>query len=87
MAAEVDVLIIGAGQSGLGMAIQLVRKYGSRSFEIVEKSDNIGGTWWVNSYPGCGCDVSLQAKEYCTYSIILITSLFVGAISLLLLLI
>lgn len=54
---EVDVLIIGAGASGIGFAVQLLRQYGTRNFELVEKSDQIGGTWWVNSYPGCGCDV------------------------------
>jgi cation diffusion facilitator CzcD-associated flavoprotein CzcO len=54
---NVDVLIIGAGMSGVGFAAQLVRQFGTRNFKLIEKSDNIGGTWWVNSYPGCGCDV------------------------------
>ena len=40
-----DVLIIGAGMSGLGMAVQLVRKYNTRNFEIVEKVGDVGGTW------------------------------------------
>ncbi|KAK0663726.1 Baeyer-Villiger monooxygenase [Lasiodiplodia hormozganensis] len=57
MSLDTDVLIIGGGPSGLGMAIQLIRKFGTRNFTIIEKSDNIGGTWWANSYPGCGCDV------------------------------
>ncbi|KAM0480179.1 hypothetical protein ACHAPX_004004 [Trichoderma viride] len=52
-----DVLIIGAGMSGIGFAIQLLKQLGTRNFTIIEKSDNLGGTWWVNSYPGCGCDV------------------------------
>lgn len=55
---NIDVIIIGAGISGVGFAIKLVREFGTRSFKLIEKSDNIGGTWWVNSYPGCGCDVS-----------------------------
>lgn len=55
---DVDVLIIGAGMSGLGFAVQLIRNYNTRNFELVEKSTEIGGTWWLNSYPGCGCDVS-----------------------------
>jgi cation diffusion facilitator CzcD-associated flavoprotein CzcO len=54
---DTDVLIIGAGMSGLGLAVQLVRQYGHRNFEIVEKADHIGGTWLANSYPGCGVDV------------------------------
>ncbi|KAM0444467.1 hypothetical protein ACHAO4_010105 [Trichoderma viride] len=52
-----DVLIIGAGMSGIGFAVQLLKQFGTRNFTIIEKSDNLGGTWWVNSYPGCGCDV------------------------------
>jgi len=57
MSLDTDVLIIGCGMSGIGFAVQLIRKFGTRSFEIIEKSDNVGGTWWLNSYPGCGCDV------------------------------
>jgi cation diffusion facilitator CzcD-associated flavoprotein CzcO len=52
----VDVLIIGAGFSGLCMAIQL-RKAGIDSFLILEKGEQLGGTWWYNRYPGCACDV------------------------------
>jgi len=52
----VDVLIIGAGFSGVCMGIQL-RKAGMDSFLIIEKSDDIGGTWWDNRYPGCACDI------------------------------
>jgi cation diffusion facilitator CzcD-associated flavoprotein CzcO len=48
-------LIIGTGFSGLGMAIELQRR--SVEFLILEKADEIGGTWRDNSYPGCACDV------------------------------
>ena len=54
---DVDVLIIGAGMSGLGLAVQLIKKYPSARYELIEKTDDVGGTWLVNSYPGCGCDV------------------------------
>ena len=53
---SVDVLIIGAGFSGLCMAIKL-REAGMNSFLILEKSDDIGGTWYDNRYPGCACDI------------------------------
>jgi cation diffusion facilitator CzcD-associated flavoprotein CzcO len=53
---SIDVLIVGAGFSGLGMGIQL-RKAGMLSFLIIEKSSEIGGTWWENRYPGCACDI------------------------------
>jgi cation diffusion facilitator CzcD-associated flavoprotein CzcO len=52
----VDVLIIGAGFSGICMGIQL-RKAGMGSFLIIEKRDDIGGTWYDNRYPGCACDI------------------------------
>lgn len=65
MTHDVDVLIIGAGMSGIGLAIQLVRQHGTRNFELIEKSDQLGGTWWLNSYPGCGCDVSYQYDVLC----------------------
>ncbi|KAK7429123.1 hypothetical protein QQZ08_004338 [Neonectria magnoliae] len=61
---DVDVLIIGAGMSGIGLAVQLVLQYRTRSFELIEKSDHVGGTWWLNSYPGCGCDVPSHFFSY-----------------------
>jgi cation diffusion facilitator CzcD-associated flavoprotein CzcO len=54
---KVDVLIAGAGFSGLCMAIQLRRKMPEVTFLIVEKGHDIGGTWYENRYPGCACDV------------------------------
>ncbi len=48
-------LIIGAGFSGLGMAIALQRR--NVDFLILEKADEIGGTWRDNTYPGCACDI------------------------------
>jgi len=49
------VVIIGTGFAGLGMAIALQRQ--GVEFVILEKADEIGGTWRDNSYPGCTCDV------------------------------
>jgi cation diffusion facilitator CzcD-associated flavoprotein CzcO len=51
-----DVLIVGAGFSGLGMAIKLLQA-GTTSFLVIEKADDIGGTWYANRYPGCACDI------------------------------
>jgi cation diffusion facilitator CzcD-associated flavoprotein CzcO len=53
---SVDVLIVGAGFSGLCMGIKLLES-GMKSFLIIEKSAEIGGTWWDNRYPGCACDI------------------------------
>jgi len=51
-----SVVILGAGMSGLCMAIQLQRA-GIDDFLIVEQQDGIGGTWWANRYPGAQVDV------------------------------
>ncbi|KAF5586912.1 monooxygenase [Fusarium pseudocircinatum] len=59
-----DVLIIGAGMSGIGLGVQLIKKFGTRSFEIIEKDSAMAGTWRVNSYPGCGCDVPSHFYSY-----------------------
>jgi len=58
----VDVLIIGAGFSGVCCGIKLLEK-GVSNFRIVEKSAGIGGTWWDNTYPGAACDV--PSHFYC----------------------
>jgi cation diffusion facilitator CzcD-associated flavoprotein CzcO len=50
------IVIIGSGFAGLGMAIQL-KKAGLHDFVILEKDDDLGGTWRDNRYPGCACDV------------------------------
>ncbi|HEX4859886.1 MAG TPA: NAD(P)/FAD-dependent oxidoreductase [Rhizomicrobium sp.] len=51
-----DVAIIGAGFSGLCMAIKL-KEAGRTNFRVFEKAADIGGTWFLNRYPGCACDV------------------------------
>jgi cation diffusion facilitator CzcD-associated flavoprotein CzcO len=53
---SVDIAIVGSGFSGLGMAIQLKRQ-GRDDFVVLERADEVGGTWWANTYPGCACDV------------------------------
>lgn len=58
----VDVLILGAGMSGLCMGIALKRARRD-SFVILERSEGLGGTWWDNRYPGAHVDV--PAPLYC----------------------
>ena len=50
------ILIIGAGFSGIGMAVRLKQR-GEDDFVVYEKEAGVGGTWWVNQYPGCACDI------------------------------
>lgn len=53
---EVEVLVVGAGISGIGAAIRL-QKEGVSNFVVLEKAKSLGGTWRDNTYPGCACDV------------------------------
>jgi cation diffusion facilitator CzcD-associated flavoprotein CzcO len=53
---HVRVAVVGTGFSGLGAAIRL-RQSGVRDFCVLERGDDVGGTWRDNSYPGCACDV------------------------------
>jgi cation diffusion facilitator CzcD-associated flavoprotein CzcO len=50
------IAIVGTGFSGLGMAIKL-KEEGEEDFVLLERADDIGGTWRDNTYPGCRCDV------------------------------
>jgi cation diffusion facilitator CzcD-associated flavoprotein CzcO/acetyl esterase/lipase len=54
--AQHQIVILGAGMSGLCMAIQL-QKAGMHDFVILEKQPGLGGTWWDNTYPGAHVDV------------------------------
>ncbi|WP_052396842.1 NAD(P)/FAD-dependent oxidoreductase [Kutzneria sp. 744] len=58
-----DVLIVGSGMAGLGMAVKLLAA-GQRDFVILEKADSVGGTWRENTYPGCACDVASVMYSY-----------------------
>ncbi len=57
------IVIIGAGFGGIGMAIAL-KKAGFDDFVVLEKSDDLGGTWHHNQYPGCACDVPSPLYSY-----------------------
>src|SRR5215207_5596827 len=54
--ARVRIAIVGGGFSGIGMAIRL-KQAGIEDFVILERADDVGGTWEANTYPGCQCDV------------------------------
>jgi cation diffusion facilitator CzcD-associated flavoprotein CzcO len=51
-----DIVIIGTGFSGMGMAMKL-RASGREDFVVLEKAQDVGGTWRDNTYPGCECDI------------------------------
>jgi cation diffusion facilitator CzcD-associated flavoprotein CzcO len=50
------IAIVGSGFSGLGMAIRLKRER-MHDFVVLERAEELGGTWRENTYPGCACDV------------------------------
>ncbi len=54
---ETNIAIIGAGFSGIATAIRLLQE-GTEDFVILERADEIGGTWRDNIYPGVACDVA-----------------------------
>ncbi|MEW2399360.1 NAD(P)/FAD-dependent oxidoreductase [Streptomyces sp. NPDC046862] len=60
---DVEALIIGSGLSGIGAAITL-RQAGVRDLVLIEKADDLGGTWRDNTYPGCACDVPSALYSY-----------------------
>jgi cation diffusion facilitator CzcD-associated flavoprotein CzcO len=60
---ETDVVVVGTGFSGLGMAIQL-KKNGRDDFVILEKAADVGGTWRDNTYPGCACDIQSHMYSF-----------------------
>ncbi len=57
-----DVLIIGAGFSGICAGYHLLKR-GIDNFTILEQTSGIGGTWYKNRYPGAACDV--PSHFYC----------------------
>jgi 4-hydroxyacetophenone monooxygenase len=56
------VVIIGAGMSGLLQALRL--KEAGIGFTVIEKNDDVGGTWYENRYPGCRVDVGNHFYSY-----------------------
>jgi monooxygenase len=59
-----DVLIIGAGLSGIGAACHLVRKRPKTTFAILEAREAIGGTWDLFRYPGIRSDSDMSTFGY-----------------------
>ena len=63
-AGHVDVLIVGAGVSGIGAAHTLRQQFPDRTFVILDAQDNRGGTWWTHRYPGVRSDSDLFTYGY-----------------------
>jgi monooxygenase len=60
----VDVLIIGAGLSGIGAACRLRRDCSGKSVVVLEGRETSGGTWDLFRYPGVRCDTDMYTLCY-----------------------
>ncbi|QLY32101.1 NAD(P)/FAD-dependent oxidoreductase [Nocardia huaxiensis] len=58
-----EIVIVGAGFSGIGFAIAL-RKAGFDDFIMVDEADGVGGTWHWNTYPGIAVDIPSFSYQY-----------------------
>ena len=61
---EFDVLIVGAGISGVGGAYHLTKQRPGTSFVVLDGLDSFGGTWWMHRYPGIRSDSDLHTFGY-----------------------
>jgi len=59
-----QICIIGAGFSGLCAAIQIRKQLKIETFTVFDENSDVGGTWLVNTYPGCACDVQSHLYSY-----------------------
>jgi len=59
-----DVLIVGAGISGVGGAYHLTHQCPGTSFVVLEAQESFGGTWWTHKYPGIRSDSDLYTFGY-----------------------
>ena len=64
IAPPLDMIIVGAGISGIGMAAHLVKACPGRSFAIVDRRERPGGTWDLFRYPGVRSDSDMYTLGY-----------------------
>ncbi|WP_250545472.1 alpha/beta fold hydrolase [Paenarthrobacter sp. DKR-5] len=64
MSEHVDVLIVGAGLSGIGFASRLKRELPGKTFTILESREAVGGTWDLFRYPGIRSDSDMYTLGY-----------------------
>ena len=61
---HVDVLIVGAGISGIGAAYHLKEQFPGKSLVVLDALESHGGTWWTHRYPGVRSDSDLFTFGY-----------------------
>nr|WP_090281563.1 NAD(P)/FAD-dependent oxidoreductase [Mycolicibacterium komanii]CRL78131.1 monooxygenase [Mycolicibacterium komanii] len=60
----VHTLVVGAGFAGLAAAAAVLRADPRADLLIIERADEVGGTWRDNTYPGCACDVPTSLYSF-----------------------
>jgi cation diffusion facilitator CzcD-associated flavoprotein CzcO len=60
---QFDAIVVGAGFGGIGAAIEL-KRLGFENFVLLDREDDLGGTWYVNHYPGLTVDVPTTTYSY-----------------------
>ena len=60
MEKHIDILIVGAGISGIGLAVHLSKHCPQRQFDIIERRESFGGTWDLFKYPGIRSDSDMS---------------------------
>ncbi|WP_072690240.1 flavin-containing monooxygenase [Rhodococcus marinonascens] len=64
MPKHVQTLIVGAGFAGLGLAARILREQSQADVLVIERGNDVGGTWRDNTYPGCACDVPTSLYSF-----------------------
>ena len=64
MTEHVDIVIVGAGLSGIGMACRITRELPGKQFVVLEARERIGGTWDLFRYPGIRSDSDMFTLGY-----------------------
>src|ERR687893_1470785 len=59
-----DVVIVGAGLSGIGAGSHLTEKVPGKTFALLEQRDSVGGTWDLFRYPGIRSDSDMYTLGY-----------------------
>lgn len=61
---EPRLIIIGCGIAGIALSARLRSTLGYKNFVIYERETSVGGTWYLNTYPGVGCDVDSHLYSF-----------------------
>jgi cation diffusion facilitator CzcD-associated flavoprotein CzcO len=61
---EPRLIVIGCGVAGIALSARLRSQLGYENFVVYEREKSIGGTWYLNTYPGVGCDVDSHLYSY-----------------------